>query len=141
MILLTAIGYLLSPSLYKSFNRIFGMQRRENIPLQQQNTTNGMLILCGSNKDAVKKLIRDENHERPVLRALLSLHNMKGLEPENRPERRRINKFFRDCLFENFGDQKQALLWLKNHIAFDTCKTMRSDWKYEGKLTKSFINI
>ena len=60
--------------------------------------------------------------------------NMKGSGTNNRLERRRVNKAFMECLLEVQGDRPKALVWLKRHFNSETCKTMRSDWKYKGTI-------
>ena len=110
------------------------MLRGQNFRLRGQDSPNSMEKICSCDKEAVKQLIEAENSENRLLRTLLCLINMKGLEPESRSDRRRINKFFCDCLVEVVGGRNLALLWLKRHIAFDICSTIRSDWSYQGKL-------
>ena len=48
------------------------------------------------------------------------------------PLRRRVNKFFMDCLEEVQQDQAAALIWLKRHVEPEICNTILSDKNYTG---------
>ena len=68
--------------------------------------------------------------------------NMKGSDPENVHERRRINKMFVNCLLEVKSSGPLALIWLKKNIDYDICDIMLSDWKHSGKSkTNSHIKL
>ena len=99
-----------------------------------------MEVLIGNDEAAIKDLIITENSQ---LKTLFCIINMKGEGTEDRNERRRINKTFLNCIVEVKGDFPSAMVWLKNHFWFETCKTMKSDWKYKGMLALkvNFISI
>ena len=131
---LTLLSILLSFCLLWIFNRSLQTNRKkgvENIPLQQKSSPGILEIIVGNNTTAIKDLIITENCQ---LRTLFCIINMKGSGTIDRNERRRINKTFIKCLVEVKGDFPSAMIWLKKQFWFETCKTMKSDWKYKGML-------
>ena len=133
---MTLLSILLSFCLLWIFNRSLHIDAKEvveNIPLQQKDSPSILEILVGNNEAAIKDLIITENSQ---LKPLLCIINMKGSSIEDRTERRRINQTFLNCLVDVKGDFPSALVWLKKHLWFETCKTIRSDCKYKGMLAQ-----
>ena len=114
-------------------------QESENIPLQERDSFHVSNILYGDDKSSIKQLIAATTLENNKLKSILGIINAKGSGPENRPERRKVNKQFLETLVEEKGCRPLALIWLRKHISLDTISKMLSDEKYIGKILKAIF--
>ena len=96
-----------------------------------------MDILYGDNQSEIKSLVSSKSAIKlSQLKRVLRMINLGGHRYEDLDSRRKVNKKFLDCLVEIEGSKPNALIWLKKHNSFHTCRTMLSDWKYTGKIQK-----
>ena len=122
------IGFCLT-RMYKKLNN----QEPEQIPLEDTNPTNNvMVILHSNNKTAIKELIVTKDWQ---LNPALRLANSGGYSPQDVAMRRSANKLFFECVLDVEHSRPAALVWLKGNIDPDICNAIITDDNYTGKKT------
>ena len=122
------IGFCLT-RMYKKLNN----QEPEQIPLEDTNPTNNvMVILHSNNKTAIKELIVTKDWQ---LNPALRLANSGGYSPQDVAMRRSANKLFFECVLDVELSRPAALVWLKGNIDPDICNAIITDDNYTGKKT------
>ena len=121
-----------SPALLVLYEKIGKKCNNNNQPNntlpKSSDSTNIKSLIKNGNKSEIKRLIKSENTNLgPTLRMI----NMKGYKEKDLMERREMNKFFIQCLTEI---SPRAFIWLKQHVDYETCEAMISDWSYKGTL-------
>ena len=116
--------------MYKKLNN----QEPEQIPLEDTNPTNNvMVILHSNNKTAIKELIVTKDWQ---LNPALRLANSGGYSPQDVAMRRSANKLFFECVLDVELSRPAALVWLKGNIDPDICNAIITDDNYTGKKHK-----
>ena len=92
---------------------------------QQRNLQNVIETLYSNNEDAMKELIVSHSI---ILTQILMLIN----RAEEVSERRKVNKFFLNCMTKVKQSQPLVLVWLKKNIDPDVCAILLSDWKFSN---------
>ena len=131
--LTTFIAFSCLAKIYETIHKCQNIPLRASIPMGENNSTNVMKILDGTDKSAMKKLITAEGEENRSLKHALLIFNMAGSGPPDFLTRRRINKFFMECLTDVELSHAAALVWLKKHLYPETCDIILSDLKYTGE--------
>ena len=131
IVLLTLFSLVLSAFVEKIDKKYNNKNQPEDISPQRNDLKNIKALLKNENKSEIKRLINSETSDLgPALRMI----NMKMYKEKDLSERRELNKFFIQCLTEI---SPRAFIWLKQHVDFETCETMISDWSHKG----TFFNI
>ena len=94
----------------------------EDILPDRSNSINIKTLLRNEKKSEIKKLINSENTN---LGSALRIMNVKSYKEKDLLERREMNKFFIRCLMEI---SRRPFIWLKQHVDYETCETIISDW-------------
>ena len=136
MLFLTIMSIVVRACLIKINEwKLLKTNKTKNVPLVSlDDSTDVIKILHDNDKCAIKNLIANSNDDQ--LKKNLRFLNMEGTKFHNIKMRRDKNKFFFQCLLEIEGDKASALVWLKNNNDFSTCRTIISDWKYSGEISK-----
>ena len=102
------------------------------IPLQETNSTNVFDILHGTDQIAVKELIINKTAGHGQLKQALLIINTDCSGNQEVVLRRKVNKFFMECLVDVQLSSNAAFIWLKKYMQPEICKTIISDMKHTG---------
>ena len=98
-----------------------------------------MEVLCSGDKSAMKEIICNENGGNRELNQVLRIVNIDGSGPQDVDSRRKINKFFMNCLIETQLGLPEALIWVKKHLDPEFRDTLLSDLDYTGQYLKPVL--
>ena len=126
IVLLALVSLALSTFVEKIDKKYNSSNQLEDIFPMRNDSSDIKSLLKGENKSEIKRLIKSENSN---LGTALRMINLKGYVEKDLMKRREMNKFFIQCLMEI---SPRAFIWLKQHVDYETCKIMISDWSYKA---------
>ena len=100
--------------------------------MQEPNSSNIFDFLHGTDQIAVKELIINETAGNGQLKQALLIINTDCSGNQEVAVRRKVNKFFMECLVDVQLSSAAAFIWLKKYMEPEICKTIISDMRHTG---------